>query len=171
MALVPLALDRHPENVGGALKEREIILDELIARSAVDLENPERPTIALQDNVHGATNAMSDENLGRSETLLDFEMIGDHWSAGLQCKSGRRSEIRVDFGDADDAWVPTHAGPNQKSVLGRNIFEHFAKLGSKALGGQARRIRKKLLEPRPLQCADAELRQDLLLPNALVQGA
>ena len=31
IALVPLSLDRHSENVGGTLKKREIVLDELIA--------------------------------------------------------------------------------------------------------------------------------------------
>ncbi len=30
IALVPLALDRHPQDVGGALEEREIMLDEVI---------------------------------------------------------------------------------------------------------------------------------------------
>ena len=29
IALVPLALDRHPQDIGGALQEREIMLDEL----------------------------------------------------------------------------------------------------------------------------------------------
>ena len=65
------------------------MLDELIFRSAVDLQHAERPAISLQDDVHGAVNAMSDQNLGRSEALLDFEMIGDHWPAGFQRKSGR----------------------------------------------------------------------------------
>ena len=65
------------------------MLDELIFRSAVDLQHAEGPALSLQDDVHGAVNSMSDQNLGRSEALLDFEMIGDHWPAGFQRKSGR----------------------------------------------------------------------------------
>ena len=64
------------------------MLDKLISRPAVDLQHAERPTIALEDNVHGAMNPVSDENWG-PEPLLDFEMIGDHWPSGLQRKSGR----------------------------------------------------------------------------------
>jgi len=113
-------------------------------------------------------NVVPDKNLGRFEALLDFEMIGDHWSAGFERKPGRRSEIRADFGDPDHARAPTDPGANQELVLGRKIFEHLAKLGSKALRSEAGRIRKKLIKPRSLQCADAELGQNLLLPNALV---
>src|ERR1700690_939422 len=89
MALVPLTLDRHPQDIGGALQESEIMLDELILRSAVDLEHAERLPIPLQDNVHGAVNAVSEQDLGRSEALFVFEMIGDHWPAGFQRESRR----------------------------------------------------------------------------------
>ncbi len=89
IALVPFTLDRHPQDIGGALEEREIMLDEVIIGSAVDLQHTERPTIALQDNVHCAANAMSDQNLGRSEAFLVFEMIGDHRPTGFQRESGR----------------------------------------------------------------------------------
>ena len=67
--------------------------------------------------------------------------------------------------------LPTDPGPDQKAVFGRNIFEHLAKFSSKALSGQARRIREKLVEPRSLQRANAEFGEDFLLPNALAQGA
>jgi hypothetical protein len=55
---MPLALDCHAEDVGGALQESEILLDELVLRAAVDLEHPERPPVALQDDVHGAVDAV-----------------------------------------------------------------------------------------------------------------
>src|ERR1700689_3907822 len=89
IALVPLTLDRHPQDIGGALEEREIMLDELILRSAVDLEHAERLAIPVQDNVHGAVYAVSDQKLGGSETLLILEMIGNHWPAGFQRESRR----------------------------------------------------------------------------------
>ncbi len=171
IALVPFALDRHSENVRRALQECEIVLDELTAGPAVDLQHPEGPAVALQDDVHRAKNAMSDKDLRRFEALFDLEMVGDDGSAGFESKSGRRSEIGVDFGDAHNTRLPADAGANHKSVFGRKIFEHLAKLGSQAFRGQARRIGEKLVEPRSLQRADAELGQDFLLANALAQGA
>jgi uncharacterized protein YjbJ (UPF0337 family) len=114
---------------------------------------------------------MPDKNLRRFEALFDFEMIGDYGPAGFQRKSRWRIEAGADGGDPDNARLPPDAGSNQKLVFGRNIFEHLAKLGSEALGGQPGCIRKKLLEPRTLQRANAELRQDFLLANALVQSA
>jgi hypothetical protein len=113
-------------------------------------------------------NAMPDKNLGRSEAFLNFEIVGDHRAVGFQRKSSRGSEIRADAGDADNARLPTDPGPNQKPVFGRTIFEHLAKLGSQPLGGQTRRIRQKLVEPRSVQRADTNLREDFLLPNALL---
>ena len=64
---------------------------------------------------------------------------------------------------------PTPARTRKRFSAGM-IFEHLAKFSAKALGGQPRRIREKLIEPRSLQRADAELRQDFLLTNALMQG-
>ncbi len=89
MALMPLTLDRHPQDIGGALEEREIMLDELILRSAVDLQHAERLAIPLQDDVHGAVNAVFEQKLRCSEPLLVFEMIGDYWPAGFQRESRR----------------------------------------------------------------------------------
>ena len=43
IALVPLALNRHPENVCRPLQKREVVFDELVARPAVHLQHAERP--------------------------------------------------------------------------------------------------------------------------------
>ena len=171
IALMPLALDRHPQDVGCALQEREIMLDELVFRSAVDLEHAKGPAISLQYDVHRAMNAMPDEYFGRSEPFFAFEMIGNHRPAGFQRKSGGGGKICADARDADNARIPADPGPDQKAVFGGNIFEHFAKFGAKTLRSQTRRIRQQLLEPGSLQRANAELGQDLLLPDALVQSA
>ena len=170
IALVALTLDRHPQDIGGSLKEREVMLDEVIIQSAVDLQHAERSAIALQDDVHGAANAMSDQNLGRSEALLRFEVIGDHRLAGFQRESGRRSEIRADADDADNAWLPTNARPDEETVFSWNVFEHLAKLGAQALGSKPRRVSQKLVEPWSLQRANAELGKDFLLTHPVMQG-
>jgi hypothetical protein len=115
-------------------------------------------------------NAMSDENLGRSEALLALEMVGDDRPASFQRISGGGSEVRADAGDADNARIPTDPGSDQKAVFGRNIFEHLAKLSAKAFRGQTRRIGQELVEARSLQRANSELGQDFLLPDALLQS-
>src|SRR6202042_2660043 len=132
ITLMPLTLDRHPQDIRGALEEREIMLDKLIFRSAVDLQYSEGLPVPLQDNVHGAVNAVFEQKLGRSEPLLVVKMIGDYWPAGFQRESRRRSEICADADDADDARPPTNAGPNKKAIFSRNVFEHLTKFSAKA---------------------------------------
>lgn len=170
VALVPLALDRHPQNVGCALQEREVMLDEPVIRSAVDLQDAEGPAVSLQYDVHRPMNAVSDENLGRSEALLALEMVGDDRPASFQRKSSGGGEVRADAGDTDNARIPTDPGSNHKAVFGRNIFEHLAKLSAKAFCGQTRRISQELVEAGSLQRANSELGQDFLLPDALLQS-
>ena len=51
------------------------------------------------------------------------------------------------------------------------MFEHFTKFRAQALGRETRRIRQQLIEARTLQCGDAELGQDFLLLDPLLQGA
>src|SRR5271170_7166847 len=86
--LVPFALDRHPQDIGCTLQKREIMLDELVFRSTVDLEDPKGPAVALQYDVHRPMNSVPDENFRRSEAFLAFEMVGDDRPAGFQRISG-----------------------------------------------------------------------------------
>src|SRR6185437_11076038 len=95
---------------------------------------------------------------------------GDHWPAGFQGESGRRSKIRADAHDTDHAWLPADARPDQEAVLSRGILQHLAKLSAKALRGQSRRFLEKLIEPGPLQRADTELGENLLLAHTVMQG-
>ena len=52
VAFIAFAFDRHPENICRSLKEGEIVLDEIIVGAAVDLQNAERLSVTLQDNIH-----------------------------------------------------------------------------------------------------------------------
>lgn len=42
---------------------------------AVDFQDPERRSIALQNDVHGPANAVLDQEFWCSETLLIFEVV------------------------------------------------------------------------------------------------
>ena len=70
-----LALDRHAENVGCALQERQVVLHEFVFRPAVYLKHTKRLSVALQDDVHGAMDAM----LALALTLhVDPVFVGAH---------------------------------------------------------------------------------------------
>ncbi|HLN10225.1 MAG TPA: hypothetical protein VK281_14875 [Xanthobacteraceae bacterium] len=51
------------------------------------------------------------------------------------------------------------------------MFKDLAEFDAQAFRRQARRVREELVEGRALQRADAQFGQDLLLPDALMQGA
>ena len=70
VALMALALDGHAEDVGRSLQEGEVVLDELVLRPAVHLEHAERAPVALQDDVHGAIDAVLAQEFRASGSAL-----------------------------------------------------------------------------------------------------
>ncbi len=169
-ALVALAFDRHAENVGGALEKGDVLRHELVVRLAVDLQHAEGLAVTLQDDVHGAADAMLHEQVGRSEALFLFEMIGDDGLARPQGKPRRRCEVGAHGRDPDDARTPAHSRPHDKVILGRDVFEDLAELGAQPLRREPRGLRQQLIECRTLERHDSEFRQNLLLSDALLQG-
>ena len=166
-----LALDRHAEKVRGALQERQVVLHEFVFRSAVYLQNSERLSVTLQDDVHGATDAVLLKHCGRSETLFDFEMIGNNRFAGSQGISRRRSKISADACDTDDSWTPPDSGADKESVFPWNVFENLAEFGAQSFCRQPCRVCEQLIEGGALERDYAQLREYFLLPDTLLQGA
>ena len=169
-ALVSLAFDRHAEDIGCALQKGDVLRHELVVRPAVDLQHAERLAVTLQDDIHGAADAMLHEQVGRPEALFVFEMIGDDGLARPQGKAGRGCEVGAHGRDADDARTPAHSRPHEEVVLGRNVFEDLTELGAQPLRREPRRLRQQLIECRALERHDSKFRQNLLLSNALLQG-
>ena len=170
VARVALALDRHAEDVGGALQESEIVLDELVLRAAVDLEHPERPAVALQDDVHGAVDAVLRRISGvrkRSSFSRWLEITGLPVRSANPAGEARSAPM---LACADDACVPADAGPDQQPVLGRDVFQHLAELGPQRLGGEPRRFGQELVEVGALQGGHAQLGQNFLLADTLMQS-
>src|SRR4249920_1648829 len=108
--LVTLALDRHAENVGSALQERQVVLHEFVFRSTIYLQHSKRLPVTLQDDVHGTMDAVLLEYFRRPEALFDFEMIGNDRFASTQGKSRRRSKISADACNTDDSRIPPDSG-------------------------------------------------------------
>ena len=106
---------------------------------------------------------------GVPELLLVLEVVGDDRLAGMQGVARRRFEIGANGGLADHAPSQAHAGTDQQAVVGRNIFEDLAELCFQPVGGEPRGLLEQLHEARALQGEHAELRQDLLLANALIR--
>src|SRR5262249_48608622 len=150
-------------DVGDAAQEYDVALAELAFGAAVDLENAERNALAPEDDVHGAPDAVLNQQFRGAEPLLDFEMIRDHGFSGLQRISGRRSRIGTDRRDADHTLAPPDTGGYEKSVLLRQKFQYFGKLRSEPRRRRSGRFLKQLAKRRPLQREDAEVGEKLLL--------
>ena len=75
LALILLLLNRHAEDICSTLQKCDVLLAEFAFGSTVDLENPERRAIPLQNDVHRTANAMLYEQLGGTKSLLVLQMI------------------------------------------------------------------------------------------------
>ena len=84
LALILLPLDRHAENIRGALQERDVVFGKLAFEAAVDFKHAKRFAVALQNDIHGAANAVLDQQFRRAKPLFVFEMIRNHRLAGVQ---------------------------------------------------------------------------------------
>ncbi len=161
--------DRHSENVGGALQERDVVFAEFSLGPAVDLEHAEGLAIALQDHIHRAADAVLDQEFRRPEALLVFEMIGNHRLAGMQGKACRRCEIGADAGRPDNAFVPANTGPHQQPVLSRHIFQNLAVFRLQPFRREAHGLIEQVGEGRTLERQHAQIGQNLLLANTQPQ--
>jgi hypothetical protein len=94
-AVLPLALDRHAQDVGGALQKCEVMGCELVLRLAVDLKDTERPAVALEDYIDGTVNAVADEKIGGAKPLLIFQELADEAFAALLRKHGRPTDLKT----------------------------------------------------------------------------
>jgi hypothetical protein len=75
LTLIMLLLDRHSEDVCGALQKGDVVLAKLAFGFAVYFQHAERRAVALQNNVHGAANAMLKKQFRGSKSLLIFEVV------------------------------------------------------------------------------------------------
>jgi hypothetical protein len=158
-----LAFDRHAEDVGDAAQEHDVALTELAFGAAIDLEHAERGAFSPEDDIHGAPNAVLDQQLGGAEPVLHLQVVRDHCLAGLESIARRGSRIGAHGRGADDAGVPPDAGADQEPVLPGHILEDLRKLGFEAGRCELRRLVEQLGKRRSFECQHAEVRQDLLL--------
>ncbi len=171
IALEPLAFDRHAQQVGGAAQEGDVVLGELPFGTAVDLENPPRLALALEDHVHRPVNAMDQQQCRRAEPILVAEMVGDHGLTGLQREPGWRFQAGADDGMTDHTRTPADPGPHQECFLVGEVFERLGKLCLHAFGDELDRTLDQFGKRCSLQGQDAEFGEDLLLPQAHPKGA
>ncbi|NJO34043.1 MAG: hypothetical protein HC869_13780 [Rhodospirillales bacterium] len=99
------------------------------------------------------------------------KVVGDHWLSGAQCEPGRRGKIGSHTGFTDDARRPSHARSHKQSLLLRKVLQHLGVVGLQPNGGERRRPVQQLLKRRVLQGRNAQFGEELLLPDALVEGA
>ena len=114
---------------------------------------------------------MLDQQLGRSEALFVFKMVGDHRLAGMKRITGRGSQIGTDARRPDDARIPPDPRAHQETVLGRHVFQDLAIFRVQPLGRQPCRVIQKIGQSRALKRQHAKLSENLLLPDSLSQRA
>jgi hypothetical protein len=76
-SILAFALDCHPQNVCRTLQKGQVMFDELFLGPAIDLQHTERLAVALQDDIHGAPDAVLHEQLRGSKPLLVLKVVGD----------------------------------------------------------------------------------------------
>jgi hypothetical protein len=170
VGFIALTLNGHSQDVGGTLEEGNVVFAEILLGPAVDLQNAEWPTLSLQDDIHGAANAMLHQELGGSKSPLVFKVIGDDRPTRTQREAGGRCKVITDGRSVNDACAPAHTGTDQETPLVRNVFHNLAKLGLHALGCQAYCIVQQLVEARSLKRGHTKFRKHLLLPDASFEG-
>ena len=55
---MPLAFNRHAQQICSALEECKVLFKKFVLRAAVDFKHPKRFAITLKNDVHSASNAM-----------------------------------------------------------------------------------------------------------------
>src|SRR5205085_8340473 len=137
---------RHAQDVGCPLQERDVVLAELPLGPAVDLQHAVGRAIALKDVVHGASNAVLDQEFRRSKPLLILQVIADDWLTGMQGKPRRGFEISPDGCNTDDSLMPANTCANQQPILSRQVLQNLAKLRFHAFRSQASGLVQQLQE-------------------------
>ena len=164
-----MPVNGHAQDVRRALQKGYVVRGELAFGAAVDFEDAKRLAVALEDHIHGAVDAMLQQQLRRAEALFVFEMIGDDRLAGAQGIAGGRCHVGANGRGANDAWVPADAGAHQETALRRHELQNLGEFRLQAFGsqpgGQIEQFRKR----RALQSFHAKFRQNLLLPDPLAQ--
>ena len=113
---------------------------ELTLGSAVNLQHAVWRAIALKDDIHRASNAVFKQQLRCPKALFIFEVIGDYRLTGTQGESGWRFKIGANGRHSNDAFLPTHARADQKSIFRRDVLQDLAELRLHSFGGKACRL-------------------------------
>src|SRR5512143_778917 len=123
---------------------------ELTLGSAVDLQYTIGRAIALENDIHRASNAMFKKKLRCPKPLFILEVIGDYWLTGAQGESGWRFQIGADGRYSNDTFMPTYARADQKSIFCRDVLQDLAELRLHSLGRKTRSVIQKVDKWLPL---------------------
>jgi hypothetical protein len=83
-------------------------LAELAFGLAVDFEHAKWRAITLQNDIHRTTNAVFYKQLGRTKSLLVFEMVRNYGLARAQGIACRRGQVGPDGRIPDHALTPAY---------------------------------------------------------------
>ncbi len=95
LSVTMITLKGHSKNVSGPLQKVNVIGAELPFKLAIHLKNAIGRAHSLQDHVDSPADAMLSQQVGRSEPLLVFKVIGNDWTSCLQRITRRRTRGRL----------------------------------------------------------------------------
>jgi hypothetical protein len=151
-----LLLDSHAKNVCRSLQKCDVMLVEFAFGSAVNFQHTEWRAITLQNHVHRTANTVFYKQLGSTKSLLVFEMVGNYGLARAQGIACRRGQVGPDGGIPDHALAPADTSANQKPVLIRDVFHHFAVFRPQTFRSNSRGVIEHFNEARALQGKDTK---------------
>jgi hypothetical protein len=136
ISLHTLAFNRHPEDIGDALKKHDVALSKLPFQPAIDFKDPVRSAITLEDYVYGAPDTVLDQQFRGTESLFNIEVVRNDRFAGMKRIAGR------DAVSAPRVATPTTSGPQPTPAQTRKRFSsrrYFRTLANSALNPSATR--------------------------------
>src|SRR5690606_30796952 len=109
-----LSVKGDAEQVGRGLQELDLVVRELAWAELVDLEHAVRPVLALNDDVHAADDAYSEELRPRGEPVLSGEITHDYRLVNPQCVVRLGVTVRRDLQLAHDAGRPADTSTHEE---------------------------------------------------------
>ena len=130
VALVRLAaLDRARDHVGDRAEERDVVLAEAAPPRRVRAEHAVGAAVASGDrHAHAAVDAVIEQQRGRLEARLGFQIEDDHRPAGGERVAAMRMAAGRLVRGADQPLAPAVAGAQQQLGIARHQLEDFHEL-------------------------------------------
>src|SRR4029078_5753654 len=95
---------------------------ELTLGLAISFQHAVGRAITLKDDIHCASNAVFKQQLRCLKALFIFEVLLEYLLTGTRSEPRGRFKTSANGRHSNDAFLPTHAGSDQKSIFRRDVL-------------------------------------------------